>query len=69
MGLNRTSLVLLLTLVGCADAWWTADQRGRRLYDDGDYAAAAETFADPMWKGMALYAAKDFKACPEAFKQ
>ena len=40
-----------------ADAWLTPDQQGRLAYGRGDYTGAAERFADPMWRGVALYRA------------
>ena len=33
----------------------TPDQRGRRLFENGDFAAAAEAFADPAWRATAQY--------------
>jgi Ca-activated chloride channel homolog len=35
----------------------TPDQQGQLAYERGDYAGAAERFADPMWRGVALYRA------------
>jgi len=35
--------------------WLTPDQQGRIAYGRGDYAAAAELFTDPAWRGVALY--------------
>lgn len=37
--------------------FWTADQRGARLYAAHRYAEAAETFADPQWRAAALFRA------------
>ena len=50
-----------------AHAFASADQQGRRAFDAGDFAAAGRLFADPMWKGAALYRAKDFDKAAEAF--
>jgi Ca-activated chloride channel family protein len=50
-----------------ADAWLTADQQGRIAYDRGDYAAAADRFADPMWRGSALYRAGRYDEAIDAF--
>ena len=47
--------------------WLTPDQQGRVLYDRGDYAAAAERFADPMWRGVALYRAGRYDDAIDAF--
>jgi Ca-activated chloride channel homolog len=40
---------------GIADWFLTSDQQGRLAYQRKDYDRAAELFADPMWKGEALY--------------
>ena len=60
-------LVLVLALAHAAGAqaalvdWWlTSDQQGRVLYERGEYARAAQRFEDPLWKGLAFYAAQDF---------
>src|SRR5262249_6688882 len=47
--------------------WLTPDQQGRLAFDRGDYAAAKELFADPMWRGIAAYRAYDFLAAAEDF--
>jgi Ca-activated chloride channel homolog len=49
------------------DLWLTPDQQGRYYYEHGDYAAAAERFTDPMWKGLALCRKKDYQAALDAF--
>jgi len=44
-------------------SWWqNDDQRASRLFEQGDYAAAAKTFEDPGWKASALYRAGDYQA-------
>ncbi len=47
--------------------WLTADQRGRMAYEDKDFPAAAELFADPMWAGVAAYDAGRYHAAAESF--
>lgn len=47
--------------------WLTPDQQGRLAFERGDYAAAAERFADPMWRGVALYRAVRYDAAVEVF--
>jgi len=71
MGLTRAILVLgsAALAASCGEAWRSADQQGRALYDAGEYASAAGVFRDPMWKGAALYAAKEFEAAETAFMQ
>jgi Ca-activated chloride channel family protein len=50
-----------------ADIWLTPDQQGRLAYERGDYAAAAERFSDPMWRGSALYRAGRYDDAIDAF--
>ncbi len=57
----HTALLLAATF------WFTADQQGQRAFDEEDYARAAERFADPMWKGVALYRAAEFKQAQAVF--
>jgi Ca-activated chloride channel family protein len=74
---SAVALVLLLTTPGCApagradsrfvDLWWTADQQGRRQFERGDHAEAAERFDNPMWKGVAHYRAGDFELAADSF--
>ena len=64
-----TVVALLATgwWIGWADLLATPDQRGRRLMHEGRYADAAAVFADPMWRGVALMKAGDFKGAEQAF--
>jgi len=50
-----------------ADAWLTPDQQGELAYERGDYAGAAARFADPMWRGVALYRAGRYEEAIDAF--
>ncbi|MEE8525521.1 MAG: tetratricopeptide repeat protein [Thermoanaerobaculia bacterium] len=52
---------------GFVDLWWTADQQGRRHFERGDYTAAADRFADPMWQGAAAYRAGNFELAADSF--
>lgn len=52
-----------------AGMWLTPDQQGRIAFDKGDYARAAAHFADPMWRGVALYRAGKFGEAVDAFAQ
>lgn len=45
----------------------TPDQRAYRDYAQGDYALAAENFADPMWRGVSLFKSGDFKQSAGVF--
>src|SRR5262249_13969051 len=49
------------------DAWLTPDQQGWVYYGRGDYATAAERFADPMWRGVAAYRAGRYDDAIDAF--
>lgn len=46
---------------GWSDWWLTPDQQGQRLFSQGDFAAAAETFEDAGRRGAAYYRAGDFE--------
>ena len=45
----------------------TPDQRGYRHFAQERYAEASEHFADPMWKGVALFRQGRFKAAAGVF--
>lgn len=47
--------------------WLYPDQRGRVLLARNAPADAAEAFRDPLWRGVALYRAGDFKQASQAF--
>jgi Ca-activated chloride channel family protein len=51
------------------DLWLTPDQEAQRLFDTGDYAAAADRFTDPMRSGVAWYRAGEFERAAAAFGQ
>lgn len=75
VGRAAVALALVAALGGCEssvgdawlDLWLTRDQQGRRLFERGEYAAAAERFEDPMWKGVAYYAAHDWAHAQQQF--
>lgn len=50
-----------------AGLWLTPDQQGRRLFAKSHYAAAAERFEDPLWKGTSYYRNGDFAAAADQF--
>lgn len=50
-----------------ADLWASRDQQGRRHFERGQFEAAAGVFADPLWRGIALYRAGRFDAAADAF--
>lgn len=45
----------------------TPDQRAYHFYEQGDFAAAAAEFADPMWIGGALFRQGEFKKAAAVF--
>ena len=49
------------------DLWMTPDQQGQLLLEQGDAAAAAETFRDPAWQAVSRYRAKDYAASASLF--
>jgi Ca-activated chloride channel family protein len=51
------------------DLWLTPDQQAQRLFNAGDYAAAAVRFSDPMRIGTAWYRAGEFERAAAAFGQ
>lgn len=75
MAMKRILVVAALLLSANAsqaafvDWWLTADQQGRILYERGDFAAAAQRFEDPLWKGLAFYASEDFASAASWFGQ
>lgn len=57
---------LLVTLLA-GTFWFTSDQQGQRAFEQKDYNTASERFEDPMWKGVALYRAGEFKEAQVVF--
>ncbi|AZO81143.1 hypothetical protein B5U98_07530 [Bosea sp. Tri-39] len=53
--------------LGWRNLFLASDQRGRILLDRSQPAAAAEAFRDPLWRGIALFRAGDFKSAAQAF--
>ncbi|MBB5764420.1 tetratricopeptide repeat protein [Methylorubrum rhodesianum] len=53
--------------VGWRNLFLTPDQRGRFLMKRGRPGEAASAFRDPVWRGVALFRAGDFKAAAQAF--
>jgi Ca-activated chloride channel family protein len=50
---------------GMADWFLTPDQQGRLAYGRPDFTRAAELFADPLWRGYALYRDGQYEAAVE----
>jgi Ca-activated chloride channel family protein len=67
-------VIALLTLAGAyldrgsmAALWLTPDQQGRLAYDGLEFSDAAALFEDPMWRGIAAYAAGQYDDSAQTF--
>ncbi|MDF1714877.1 MAG: tetratricopeptide repeat protein [Akkermansiaceae bacterium] len=58
------TLVATITWTGL---WFTADQQGYRLFEKGKNMEAARVFEDPMWQGVSLFRAGEFKDAAQIF--
>ncbi len=47
--------------------WWNPDQRGLQALRRNDPAAAAQLFADPLWRGIAHYRNRDYPVAASVF--
>jgi Ca-activated chloride channel family protein len=52
---------------GWISLWVSPDEQGRWLLEHGRFADAANAFADPMWRGVALMKAGSFKEAAAMF--
>jgi len=53
--------------IGFRDLWLTPDQQGRLLLSGNRPAEAAQAFRAPLWRGVSLFRAGDFKGAAQAF--
>ena len=61
-------LLWLLLAAGCSgDLWSTPDQRAQRWLEAGDFERAAESFTDPLRRGVALFRAGELEPAAGAF--
>lgn len=60
---------ILVAIAGLSwsSLWFTPDQLGQRLMQRGDFQAAAETFHDPLWQGVAWFRGGEFDKAEQAF--
>ena len=68
--MKASAFFLVVVVVGglsWSELWLTNEQRAERLLDDGEFAAAAEAFRDPMRKGAAWFRAGEFEKAEQAF--
>jgi len=66
--LGALTLIVLLGLVAPRDWWLTADQQAQKLFDDGQYAEAAQRFDSAQRRGVAWYRAAQFGQALAAFE-
>ena len=66
LGLVVVAAVLYCVLGGDCSLL-TPDQEAHRLFTAGDYEAAAASFADPMWQGVALFRQGEFEQAAGVF--
>lgn len=59
--------VVVVGGISWSELWLTKEQQAQRLMDNGDYAAAAESFRDPMRQGAAWFRAGEFEKAEQAF--
>lgn len=67
LGIAILALALGAAQFGWRELWASPDQRGRLQFERGRYADAAASFHDPMWRGVALMRAGDFKTAAQVF--
>ena len=67
-------ITALVSVSGCGssgraivDLFWTPDQRGRWAFEHRDFPVAADTFEDPMWRGVSAYRAGRYAEAANAF--
>ncbi len=65
--LGTPALLVAWYQLGFRDLWLTPDQRGRLLMSESRPADAAKTFRDPLWRGVALFRAGEFKEAAQSF--
>jgi len=72
----KTLIVLLIIFIpqltfafSWSDLWQRPDQQAANALKEGHAKQAAETFTQPMWKGVANYRAKDYKKSLQSFSE
>jgi len=67
--------LFLISLTSCShemnfeDLWYSKDYQAQKMLNAGNYMQAAETFEDPMRKGVAYFKAGDYESAISAFNQ
>lgn len=62
-------LFLFLPLLDLSAFFKNNEQRALELFENGDFAHAAETFRDPYQKGVSYYRAGDYQKAAEMFEE
>lgn len=65
--MKSVALLVAISLATWSGLWFTPDQQGQRRMKRGEFAAAAETFRDPLWQGVAWFRAGEFGKAEQAF--
>lgn len=60
-------VVSVMSAVAWWTIWFTPDQYGQMLFRKGEFVAAAQTFQDPMWQGLAWFRAGEFEQAMQAY--
>ncbi|MEN8249094.1 MAG: VWA domain-containing protein [Bacteroidota bacterium] len=73
-GLVLYSILIVFTLTGCQSGefrnlWFTPDYQAQQLYNEGKFLEAAETYKDPLHKGVAYFKAGNYEAAIAAFEE
>jgi len=59
--------IYLIAAITWLGLWFTPDQQGQRLFQRGEYEAAAQAFRNPLWQGAAWYRDGEFEKAAQAF--
>lgn len=70
------SLLFMVTLSSCStedssftDLWLSKDYQAQNLAEEGDYEKAAETYEDPLRKGIAFYKSGNYEDAISSFQK
>ncbi len=68
------SILILLGTTSCKNAYWqelwyTKDYQAQKLYEEGQFEEAGNTFTSPIHKGVAYFKAGNYDAAAQAFEQ
>lgn len=66
MTMKLLGIIIALSWIGM---WLTPDQQGQRLMRQERYSDAAQTFDNPLWRGVAWYRAGEFEKATQSFSR